>query len=807
MMSEFADREENMSQSEKAKNHIFQEPPKKQQRETGDGIVTVAVFFVCIQTLLTIFESLFPVYHMDFRYYVMSGSTWMLLRSGSLLLLVLLPYIASFQKWAFYSMISLELGSILLVLLGTNGGFAATGGQWALVLFMVAPVLLLIARQKAFTYRLHYHFSIGSVLGGIFFVLLQWSNASYSMYILYRQMGESVSIGRCYLRVIGLLLPNGQYVTQHGLSAVPMIEGRFCQMLAWFMIISIVVTVVLTIYTYFVFEHGESDFLQTIGYVVSMLFLAVGHFFQGRKKKLPESDGDMQSDGESVLEIPELQADQAAVEQLLAGDVQDNELVEEGEEQAEETVEEKEEQAEETVEEAEPDELVEEVKVEAEPEETVEEKEEQAEESIEEAEPEEIVEKVNAEEFVEENEEQAQEPVEEDKEQTEETVKETEEEVEETVKEAGEEAEAEETIESEEDVENVQEPIEEIVEEAEGEVHTQAEEIIENEEAVREPRGLTGCVADFAHNFASYMALDTGGKVFEGTKVEGYIPYRVIGKEAVISGGPICAPEDMQQLLSEYEEFCFDKKISMTFVNVSREQAEAMEQWRYSKVHCGAEPRFILKQYKLRSPAAVQNQREKIRQKYGVMIYEYRYYEERNPELEMQLSALNDDWLDSRNGENFTIYKRRQRDAFLPQTLSFDNENKRRYYYAVNEKNEIAGFIVFCPVISQNGYSCEAGRKRPGQIKNLMELIMHEAFAALKEEGANWASMGLIPDSHEKGELTVRQQRWQDFIYRYYESIYACKDYKEAMPKYKPTTWENMYIVTREYQDMKKERQ
>lgn len=777
MMSEFADREENMSQSEKAKNHIFQEPPKKQQRETGDGIVTVAVFFVCIQTLLTIFESLFPVYHMDFRYYVMSGSTWMLLRSGSLLLLVLLPYIASFQKWAFYSMISLELGSILLVLLGTNGGFAATGGQWALVLFMVAPVLLLIARQKAFTYRLHYHFSIGSVLGGIFFVLLQWSNASYSMYILYRQMGESVSIGRCYLRVIGLLLPNGQYVTQHGLSAVPMIEGRFRQMLAWFMIISIVVTVVLTIYTYFVFEHGESDFLQTIGYVVSMLFLAVGHFFQGRKKKLPESDGDMQSDGESVLEIPELQADQAAVEQLLAGDVQDNELVEEGEEQAEETVEEKEE------------------------------KEEQAEESIEEAEPEEIVEKVNAEEFVEENEEQAQEPVEEDKEQTEETVKETEEEVEETVKEAGEEAEAEETIESEEDVENVQEPIEEIVEEAEGEVHTQAEEIIENEEAVREPRGLTGCVADFAHNFASYMALDTGGKVFEGTKVEGYIPYRVIGKEAVISGGPICAPEDMQQLLSEYEEFCFDKKISMTFVNVSREQAEAMEQWRYSKVHCGAEPRFILKQYKLRSPAAVQNQREKIRQKYGVMIYEYRYYEERNPELEMQLSALNDDWLDSRNGENFTIYKRRQRDAFLPQTLSFDNENKRRYYYAVNEKNEIAGFIVFCPVISQNGYSCEAGRKRPGQIKNLMELIMHEAFAALKEEGANWASMGLIPDSHEKGELTVRQQRWQDFIYRYYESIYACKDYKEAMPKYKPTTWENMYIVTREYQDMKKERQ
>jgi lysylphosphatidylglycerol synthetase-like protein (DUF2156 family) len=165
--------------------------------------------------------------------------------------------------------------------------------------------------------------------------------------------------------------------------------------------------------------------------------------------------------------------------------------------------------------------------------------------------------------------------------------------------------------------------------------------------------------------------------------------------------------------------------------------------------------------------------------------------------------ALNDDWLDSRNGENFTIYKRRQRDAFLPQTLDFDAEDGRRYYYAVNEKRELAAYIVFCPVAAQNGYSCEAGRKRSGQIKNLMELIMHEAFAALKAEGANWASMGLMPDHLDKEQLNTRQQRWQDFVYRYYESIYACKDYSTAIPKYKPTAWEDMYIVTREYQTMK----
>ena len=301
------------------------------------------------------------------------------------------------------------------------------------------------------------------------------------------------------------------------------------------------------------------------------------------------------------------------------------------------------------------------------------------------------------------------------------------------------------------------------------------------------------------------MALDPGGHIFEGTAREGYIPYRIIGKEAVISGGPICKDSNAASLFAEFEDFCYRKKISMTFVNVSKEQAELLMPYGVERIHCGAEPRFTLENYKLRTDAQKSRQREQIRKKYGVVIQEYRYYEHRDPELEYQMSALNDDWLDSRNGENFTIYKRRQRDAFLPQALSFENEKQRRYYYACNEKKELVGLIGFCPVRSQNGYSCEIGRKREGQIKNLMELIMHEAFASLKEEGAKWASMGLMPESDIEG--SVRQKRWLSFIYRYYESIYACRDIKQAYPKYKPTSWEEMYIVTREYQEIKKEKQ
>ena len=46
-----------MSQSEKARQHVFQQPKKEQQRKTGDGVSAIAVFLVCVQAVLLIFIS------------------------------------------------------------------------------------------------------------------------------------------------------------------------------------------------------------------------------------------------------------------------------------------------------------------------------------------------------------------------------------------------------------------------------------------------------------------------------------------------------------------------------------------------------------------------------------------------------------------------------------------------------------------------------------------------------------------------------------------------------------------------------
>ena len=750
-----------MSQSEKARQHVFQQPKKEQQRKTGDGVSAIAVFLVCVQAVLLIFVSMHKVTGMDDSFYRVSGTSFLLLRLMAVLLLLLLPFLMTFQQWAHRTVLVIEVLLTVVVLLGANGGFPATKSQWAVILCGMVALLLLLIKQKVFDAVPYYRFSMGTIVGTCLFLLTQWGNAALTLHLLYEQMGHRVTYAKCLLRVIGMMGPGGRYVSEHGINAVPMLEGQITGYMIVFLWGVLFAAILTCGYLYFVCPSGESEFFELVGFAA----VTVVSLFTGWSKKRKEEEAltaaGEEAEAETETESTEDEQPEAEAEAETES-TEDEQLEAEAQEESVES--------------------------------------ESAEVEIENDEPEEIEESTENESVEEEDESTESEPEEEEAEVSElqEDVVEEDTEQEETT----EESEQEETTESE--PESAEET--ETTEDEQPELETQEQTVESEPEPEAEIRqGLAACVADYAKNFASYMALDPGGHIFEGTAREGYIPYRIIGKEAVISGGPICKDSNAASLFAEFEDFCYRKKISMTFVNVSKEQAELLMPYGVERIHCGAEPRFTLENYKLRTDAQKSRQREQIRKKYGVVIQEYRYYEHRDPELEYQMSALNDDWLDSRNGENFTIYKRRQRDAFLPQALSFENEKQRRYYYACNEKKELVGLIGFCPVRSQNGYSCEIGRKREGQIKNLMELIMHEAFASLKEEGAKWASMGLMPESDIEG--SVRQKRWLSFIYRYYESIYACRDIKQAYPKYKPTSWEEMYIVTREYQEIKKEKQ
>ncbi len=739
--------------------------------KTRKTLLFIALFVTYIVTLIC---SLVPQYNRDYSFYESSQITWLIIRGLVIIGIISLPGILTSKLFTFYVDSAVNLMTVVLVLLSANGGFMPNIAQYVIVVMMVVTLVLLIMWNSMYKKRFEYHFSIGTIFGLVIYVFMQWISAAYTLHILYKQLDRDVTMGSCFLRIIGILFK--RRVTESGINAVPMIHGNMDQYIGCFMWINIIIAVLMGIYCNVSYSKGESKVIESFGYICmnagKKIAEGIKHLSNGQ-----EMIEDDESIEEEVLANVEETVEEPVAEEAIEEQVQEEIVEEVAEEQPVEEV------VEEVIEEPVQEEVVEEVIEEPVVEETVEEVvEEQVTEEVIEETAEEVVEEAAVEETIEE-------PI------VDEVIEEGVQE--EAVEETAEEPVVEETVEETTEEQVTEEIAEQVVEEPTEEPVTEQPEEIK----VRDIRTL---VYSISTNSANYQALDVGRKIYSVEGIEGYIPYRIVGKEAIVPGGPIADDDNILPIIDSFKEMCIKKKLSIVMLNVSDSLSSKLNEYGFKSVRCGSEPRFNLTKLKVRSEQSRAVQKKQIQDKYGVVINEYCYHDQSDADLENKMTALNDNWLDSRNSEKFTVYKRRQRDTLLPVILDFEHDTDRRYFYAQNIQGEIEGFLVFCPVADGKGYSCEAGRKSKDASKNLMELLMHEAFETLKHDGVNWAGMGLFPDDEIIESLSQRQTRWMSFVGRYYKDIFACKNYKTAALKYHPELWEDEYILICEHHDMTK---
>ena len=84
------------------------------------------------------------------------------------------------------------------------------------------------------------------------------------------------------------------------------------------------------------------------------------------------------------------------------------------------------------------------------------------------------------------------------------------------------------------------------------------------------------------------------------------------------------------------------------------------------------------------------------------------------------------------------------------------------------------------------------GNKAPGGV---MELIMYEAFQVFKEEGVEYASLGVAPLAGLKEENAGFMEKLLEFVYEHLNQCYGFKDLYRAKEKYSPTVWEPSYYA------------
>ena len=77
-----------------------------------------------------------------------------------------------------------------------------------------------------------------------------------------------------------------------------------------------------------------------------------------------------------------------------------------------------------------------------------------------------------------------------------------------------------------------------------------------------------------------------------------------------------------------------------------------------------------------------------------------------------------------------------------------------------------------------------------------MELIMYEAFQVFKEEGVEYASLGVAPLAGLKEENAGFMEKLLEFVYEHLNQCYGFKDLYRAKEKYSPTVWEHPIMLT-----------
>ncbi|MDD3339060.1 MAG: DUF2156 domain-containing protein [Lachnospiraceae bacterium] len=296
-------------------------------------------------------------------------------------------------------------------------------------------------------------------------------------------------------------------------------------------------------------------------------------------------------------------------------------------------------------------------------------------------------------------------------------------------------------------------------------------------------------VCKYGQNPGSYLTLEEDKSIYFGQKVEGVIPYGIVGDVMVVNGDPICAPENFEKLLTEFHQFCDKNIYSCVFLSITDAFLPIYKKMGYGTVKCGEEPQFDVQGYSLKGGKAA-----KVRAEYnhavkaGVTVLEYAPTKQKDPAIEAEFDRITNEWLDGKKSGEL---------VFTLGNVGFDAPMDKRYFYALNEAGKLVGFVVYVPFGGMTGYMADVTRRSKDAPRGVMEMINVTAIEKFREEGIAWLSMGLAPLAHmdegeDKDELA---SKLLGYVYEHLNGFYGFKDLFRAKEKYNPTVWKPGYFA------------
>lgn len=298
---------------------------------------------------------------------------------------------------------------------------------------------------------------------------------------------------------------------------------------------------------------------------------------------------------------------------------------------------------------------------------------------------------------------------------------------------------------------------------------------------------LFAFLSRFGRNTNAFLLSYGGYRWFKTAAPPALIGYTDHGRTTMVVGDPLCAPDDARAVITAFV-CALGPRRRIAFVLASAWLVPTLHALGYGTIRVGSDPCFDLARWAPRGNRAkgVRNPANRARRA-GVSIAPYRTDRGRDQRQEAALHDCATAWLQARRAMPL---------RFLIDCQPLRHATARRYFLA-RHAGQVVGFVACSPIYGRAGWYLEDVIRHPDAPYGVTELLVVSALAALREEGATMATLGIAPlfePDPDRGPL-VRRVMGQLFCLaaRPFYNIRGLARYKA---KFAPSWWEPVYVAS-----------
>jgi phosphatidylglycerol lysyltransferase len=294
----------------------------------------------------------------------------------------------------------------------------------------------------------------------------------------------------------------------------------------------------------------------------------------------------------------------------------------------------------------------------------------------------------------------------------------------------------------------------------------------------------------YGYNPHSLVSIAPGALLWSTPEIDGAVVYGEFGRVWLAAGDALAPPEEAAALARQFAAYAKRKGRVVAFVPTTAEFARQLTPKDFTAVKVGAAPYFDLKTWNPRGDSA-KKLRAGVNQARRAGVEIEMISDDVDSLLKKETAQLCMHWLTTRPSAT-TFGWLVALDPFL--------HAEYKKYFAARVAGKLVGFLAASPIPARKGWYLEDVLREPDAPQGTATLLIVEALAKLKAEGALLATLGTAPLATEGvDQITTGEhpmvERALRLAARRLGGFYNFEGLRRFKAKFVPSYWESEYAL------------